>query len=372
MIPSVRTTVAMQQKFPSRALFNNSNYRKASGFVAKHFPRQVENINSGEGPQIGHSLPPGSWRGSQIPPGSRIRPSLRLGPSLRPGSWIGSSLPPYTSVPGRSSKARQKWFQILHSRRSKISGNHRSPYVDYLYARLLPFKCKDPTYTLIKVGASVNPGKRLYDLGRALNRLVDCGNQDFRPTRMRVSRLPTAVIDAARTDPNILLLVGIRMKPFKHKSMNPDRLNAELKVRQTLGWATGRHFTEKFKQCVREQDRNKMKHAELEALTGGSNPDETQLEPRTASIEKALGDCGLSEWVLCRTKTVETVQKAFRAGRLDSSCRNNTWETWQPFVGRLRSVLQHVAAPADLIKVKLEFTISGKKFSVTVEAYCPV
>ena len=33
------------------------------------------------------------------------------------------------------------------------------PSFGYLYARLLPFQCKDPTYTLIKVGAALNLGK---------------------------------------------------------------------------------------------------------------------------------------------------------------------------------------------------------------------
>ena len=28
-------------------------------------------------------------------------------------------------------------------------------------------------------------------------------------------------------------------------------------------------------------------------------------------VEKALRDCGLSEWVLCQTGTVETVQEAY-------------------------------------------------------------
>ena len=65
-----------------------------------------------------------------------------------------------------------------------------SPHVDYLYARLPPFQCKDPTYTLIKVGAALNPGKQLYELDNALNKVVDCGQHDFRSTRMQLLRLP--------------------------------------------------------------------------------------------------------------------------------------------------------------------------------------
>ena len=71
----------------------------------------------------------------------------------------------------------------------------------------------------------------------------------------------------------------------------------------------------------------------------------------------------------CQTGTVETVQKAFREGGLHGSCTNDMWESWQPFVGRLRSVLSMSVEP---INVELEFTISGEKFAVKVEAYPPM
>ena len=253
----------------------------------------------------------------------------------------------------------------------KVS-NHISPYVDYLYARLLPFQCKDPTYMLIKVGAALNPGKRLYELDNALNKVVDCS--DFRSTRMQLLRPPKAVIGVAQRDPNFLFLVGIWVKPFNHKSKNPDRLDAEYNVRQTLGWTMGSGFMEAFKQCVRRQEKKNRKCAGSEALTRGDKPTclaerRRQEKQRGKSIEKAMGDCGLSEWVLCRTGTVETVQEAFQAGRLDGSCTNDTWESWPPFVGRLQSVLSMSVEP---INVELEFTISGEKFAVKVEAYPPM
>jgi len=43
--------------------------------------------------------------------------------------------------------------------------------------------------------------------------------------------------------------------------------------------------------------------------------------------------------------------------------------SWQPFVGRLQSVLCMSAEP---FNVELEFKISGEKFSVKVEAYFPM
>ena len=63
---------------------------------------------------------------------------------------------------------------------------------------------------------------------------------------------------AAERDPNFLLPVGIWVKPFNHKSKNPDCLDAEYNVRQTLGWTTGSGFMEAFKQCVRRQEKKKQ------------------------------------------------------------------------------------------------------------------
>ena len=65
------------------------------------------------------------------------------------------------------------------------------------------------------------------------------------------------------------------MKPFNHKGKNPDRLDAEFNVRQTLGWTTGSGFMEAFKQRVRQQEMNKSERAMLKALTGGNKLDNT-------------------------------------------------------------------------------------------------
>jgi len=263
---------------------------KILGSGDKSFPRQLKNINTSNGSWIRPFRPPESWIRPSRPPGSWIRPSHPPGswirPSHPPGSWIqpfspaglrtGPSLPPFVRHPAGSTRERHKRCQIPHSRRSnvlKMSGkgsNNSFPYVDYLYARLLPFQCKDPMYTLIKVGAALNPGKRLYELDNALNKVVDCS--DFRSTRMQLLRPPKAVIGAAQRDPNFLFLVGIWVKPFNHKSKNPDRLDAKYNVRQTLGWTTGSGFMEAFKQRVRRQEKNNRKCAGLEALTGGDKP----------------------------------------------------------------------------------------------------
>ena len=127
---------------------------------------------------------------------------------------------------------------------------------------------------------------------------------------------------AAERDPNFLLLVGIWVKPFNHKSKNPDCLDAEYNVRQTLGWTTGSGFMEAFKQCVRRQEKKNRKCAGSEALTGGNKPKKIHAwknaeDGRSKGKKglRALRDCGLSEWILCRTGTVETVQEAFQAGR---------------------------------------------------------
>ena len=80
---------------------------------------------------------------------------------------------------------------------------------------------------------------------------------------------------------------------------------------------------EAFKQCVRRQEKKNRKCAGSEALTGGNKPKKIHAcknaeDGRSKGKKglRALRDCGLSEWVLCPTGTVETVQEAFQAGRL--------------------------------------------------------
>ena len=67
-------------------------------------------------------------------------------------------------------------------------------------------------------------------LDNALNKVVDCGQHDFRSTRMQLLWSPKAVIGAAQRDHNFLLMVWIWVKPFNHKGKNPDRLDAEFNV----------------------------------------------------------------------------------------------------------------------------------------------
>ena len=117
------------------------------------------------------------------------------------------------------------------------------------------WRCIEPWKTTIW---TLNPGKRLYELDNALNKVVDCGQHDFRSTRMQLLRSPKAAIGAAQRDPNFLFPVGIWVKPLNHKSKNPDHLDAEFNVRQTLRWTTGSGFMEAFKQRVRRQEKQEM------------------------------------------------------------------------------------------------------------------
>ena len=174
----------------------------------------------------------------------------------------------------------------------------------YFYAFELPFRYSDHEYIIIKIGVTQSPGNRLYNFEHAFDKQFS--DNEFKCRfAFKHSENAATTIELAKQHPKFLFIV-----PFKSQDRS-DSNTGEKNVRGLLGLPIINNFTREFKDSV-------------------SYPDD---------LEK---HCGLTEWVVCRSETAETIRGKFRSGELSGNVEGKHWDQWSSFVSKLTQILPHI------------------------------
>lgn len=187
-------------------------------------------------------------------------------------------------------------------------GTQETFHKDYFYAFELPFKYSNQEYIIVKIGATKNPGSRLYNFEHAFNKQTS--NDEFK-CLFGFKQNDDAVTTTAKAKrhPKFLFIV-----PFKSEDKG-DSNTGEDCLRGLLGLPIINDFTREFKDSV---------------------PDPNLLEKQ----------CGLTEWRVCRRKTAQRVRARFVSGDLSGNTEDaegKYWDQWPSFVLRLRQILPNIS-----------------------------
>ena len=177
----------------------------------------------------------------------------------------------------------------------------------YFYAFEIPFECGEQQCSIIKVGASDKPGRRLYRFGSAFDRQTS--TDDFK-CKFVFQQVEDAAKTIAKAKEHPRFLFVVAYKPHSHS----DRKNGEDCLRGLLGLPIIDDFTRDFRDSV----------------------------PFPEILEN---QCGLTEWVVCRRETVQRVRARFVSGELSGNVEDGDgkyWDPWLMFVHKLKEALPNI------------------------------
>ena len=177
----------------------------------------------------------------------------------------------------------------------------------YFYAFEIPFEYGDQECSIIKVGASDKPGRRLYRFGSAFDRQTTIDEFKCKFKFQQVED-PAITVAKAKQHPRFLFVVAY--KPHS----NSDRKTGEDCLRGLLGLPIIDDFTRDFRDSV----------------------------PQPEILEN---QCGLTEWVVCRRETAQRVRARFISGELSGNMEDTDgkyWDPWLKLVHKLKETLPNI------------------------------
>ena len=203
-----------------------------------------------------------------------------------------------------------------------FGGQATQSYV-FVYAFQLPFlfigdMCDD--FRIIKIGISANPGRRLYDLGQAMDRLSDSTVDHFKLNFPRASGglggLQDFIKEVKQRD-EIIFVVGVKIKkgnPTQKIDQCPYSKKLESAIQRIMSFILIGDFVESF---VANSDQNLLKY------------------------------CCTTEWFVCKKSVAQILQQHFRSGLMDGDTiidGISVWLSLENLAESLNKVLPRISS----------------------------